>query len=76
MYPTLAPWAIGVGLPLEKSARLAAQAGFKGIAVDVNADPEATRRILESNKLLPAAWGLPVDFRKDDETFRKGLGSL
>ncbi len=76
MYPALAPWAIGVELPFEEAARLAAQAGFRGLSVDVSADPEWVRRVLESNKLLPAAWGLPVDFRRDEETYRTGLAGL
>ncbi len=76
MYPTLSPSMIGVRLPFEEAARLASQAGFKGIAVDVNADPEAVRRVLEGNKLLSAAWGLPVNFRGDEETFRTGLAAL
>ncbi len=76
MYPALSPGAIGVSLPLEDAARLAAEAGFKGLAVDVSGDPDATRRVLEMNKLRPAAWGLPVDFRRDDETFRTTLANL
>ncbi len=79
MYPALSPGAIGVKLPFEESARLAAQAGFKGISVDVGAalgDPAAMRRTLEANKLSPASWGLPVEFRRDEETHRKGLARL
>jgi len=79
MYPALAAGAIGVSLPLEECARLAAEAGFQGIAVEVGAavaDPSAVRRVLESAKLRPAAWGLPVDFRGDEETFRSGLAGL
>ena len=77
MYPALSAGAIGVRLPFEECARLAADAGFKGIGVNVGAAPaDEVRRILEVNKLQPAAWGLPVEFRKDDETFRSGLGQL
>ncbi len=75
MYPALSPGAIGVNLPLEQAAPLAAAAGFRGISVDVS-DPESARRILESNKLLPAAWGLPVNFRQDEEAFRADLVTL
>ncbi len=79
MYPALAPSAIGVRLDLEETARLTAQAGFKGLAVEIPADEkaaEAVRRALEGNKLRPAAWGLPVEFRRDEETFRAGLEKL
>ncbi len=79
MYPALAPSAIGVQLDLEEAARLAAQAGFKGLAVEIPADQkaaDAVRRALEGNKLRPAAWGLPVEFRRDEETFRAGVEKL
>jgi len=76
MYPALSPGGIGVSVPFEEAARLASEAGFKGISVDVSADPEWVRRVLESNKLLPAAWGLPVDFRGDEGRFRTGLAGL
>ena len=76
MFPALSPGAIGVSLPFEECARLAAQAGFQGISVDVGADTDAVRRVLEGNKLRPAAWGLPVDFRRDEESFRGGLAAL
>lgn len=79
MYPALATGAIGVSLPFEECARLAAEAGFQGIGVDVGAavaDPGSVRRVLEGNKLRPAAWGLPVEFRGEDEKFRSGLAGL
>lgn len=76
MYPALAPGAIGVRLPFEECARLAAEAGFKGISVEVSRDPEEVRRVLHSNRLQPAAWGLPVDFRSDEDSFESGLPQL
>jgi sugar phosphate isomerase/epimerase len=79
MYPALSPGAIGVRLPFEESARLAAEAGFRGISMDLGAaaeDPDGARRVLELNKLRPAAWGLPVEFRGDEATFRDGLSGL
>jgi len=79
MYPTFSPWMIGVNLPFHQCARMAADAGFKGIAVDLAAaarDPDGIRGILEVNKLKPAAWGLPVEFRQDEETYRAGLARL
>jgi len=79
MYPALDPGAIGVSLPFEECARLAAEAGFKGIAVDMGAtgkDAEAVRQVLEVNKLSPAAWSLPVEFRDDETTFQQNLSRL
>ena len=63
MYPALEPGAIGVDLPSEECARVAAGAGFKGIGVSIEAaaaDIGGVRSVLEKNKLLPAAWGLSV----------------
>jgi len=79
MYPALGPGMIGVRLPFEESAKLAAEAGFKGISVDMGAaatDVDGVRRVLEANKLSPASWGLPVDFRKDEALFQEGLQRL
>jgi len=79
MYPALSAGMIGAQLPFEECARLAAQTGFKGIAVDVGAavkDAAGVRCVLEVNKLSPAAWGLPVEFRQDEGKYREGLARL
>jgi len=79
MYPALSPGAIGVRLPFEECARLAAAAGFKGISIGLgeeDGDPEALRCVLEVNKLFPAAWSLPVEFRKDEHSYRESLSRL
>jgi sugar phosphate isomerase/epimerase len=79
MYRALSPGMIGVRLPFNECVRLAAEAGFNGIAVDMaaaTADPSGVRQLLEGNKLEPAAWGLQVDFRKDDQAFQEGLAKL
>ncbi len=76
MYPALSPGMIGVSMPFEDCAKLAAEAGFRGITVNLAADPDATRRTLEAHKLQPAAWGLPVEFRKDEAAFQDGLKKL
>ncbi len=79
MYPALSPGMIGVQLPFEECAKLAAEVGLGGISVNIEAaaeDPGAVRQVLEVSKLSPAAWGLPVEFRKDEETFREGFSRL
>ena len=79
MYPTLNPGMIGVKAPFEECVRLAAAASLKGIAVDLGAavkDPEAVRCVLETNKLAPAAWGLPFDFRGEESAFKAGLSQF
>ncbi len=79
MYPALNPAMIGVQAPFEECVRLVAAVGLKGIAVNLGEamqDPDKIRRLLETNKLAPAAWGLPFDFRGDEDTFQKGLAQF
>jgi len=61
-------------------ARLAAKTGFPGTDVmlkpAMQAGAEQTNELLKSLKLRPAAIDFPVEFRKDDATFRAGLAGL
>ena len=80
MYLSLNGVPIGGNLAWPDFARLAATTGFRG--VDVNLDAamrdglEKTRSLLGSLHLHPAFVSLPVEFRKDDATFRAGLPKL
>ena len=61
-------------------ARLAAQSGYPGtdvmLAAAMKEGAEATRSLLAQLKIKPAVIDFPVDFRKDDETFRTSLARL
>jgi sugar phosphate isomerase/epimerase len=61
-------------------ARLAAKVGYPGVDVDLAAAMKAglpaTNSLLEELKIRPAAVNLPVEFRKDDDAFRKDLEKL
>jgi sugar phosphate isomerase/epimerase len=61
-------------------ARLAAKTGYPGTDVNLveamKQGGDATRALLAELKLKPAVVGLPVDFRKDQDTFEKDLGQL
>ncbi len=80
MYKTLAPGPIGVELPFEESARLAARYGFEGITVswdDVKRmGVETMRQLLVENDLRPGVTGMPVNFREDDATFEDDMEDL
>lgn len=80
MYPAYNSQLTGGRVQWPDSAALAAQAGFPGVDVAILTAMKnglsATRGTLANYKLKPAAVDLPVDFRKDDETFRKGLALL
>lgn len=59
---------------------LAAKVGFPGCDVmlpsAMKAGADETRRLYESLHLKPAVIDFPVDFRKDDATFRASLSQL
>ena len=61
-------------------ARLAARTGFAGADVRISRAMEegldATRRLLKDLNLRPGVAGLPVEFRKDEDTFRKEFEGL
>jgi sugar phosphate isomerase/epimerase len=79
----LTPGAIGVsGNPLE-IIRLAHTHGFESVQPDggylARQDEAGMERVLEALRAAGLKWGaagLPVDFRRDDETFRRDLERL
>ncbi len=80
MIPTLNTVTAGGGLPLDEYAALAARHGFMAIDFDLKGAHalglERAAAAFESNGLLPASFGLPVEWRKDEATFRAGLQEL
>ncbi|HEY6272235.1 MAG TPA: hypothetical protein VIX19_09610 [Terriglobales bacterium] len=61
-------------------ARLAAQIGFPGTDImlrpAMQAGASATNNLLAGLKIGPAVIDFPVDFRKDDATFKASLTQL
>ena len=80
MYLSLNSVLIGGRVHWPEFARLAAKVGYPGVDVDLAAAMKAglpaTNNLLEDLKLKPAAVNLPVEFRNDDEAFRKDLEKL
>lgn len=80
MYISMNGTLVAGRTPWPEFARLAARVGFP--AADVATDRamqegvEATRSLLQNLKLKAGVLGLPVEFRKDEETFRHGLERL
>lgn len=80
MYLSLNAVPIGGHLSWPEFAGLASKTGFLG--VDAMLEPamaeglEPTRKLLAELRLKPAFANLPVEFRKDDTTFRAGLAKL
>ena len=78
-YKALCPGNIGFNKNFMESAEPASRAGFVGYAFDTGdfaEDAAKVRETLQKYSLKPAGFGLPVDFRKDDATFRDGMANL
>jgi sugar phosphate isomerase/epimerase len=80
MYLSLNETVVAGRVPWPDFARLAARVDFPGVDVDLSAAMKAglpaTRALLDELKIKPAVVNLPVEFRKDDDTFRKDLDRL
>ena len=80
MYLSLNGVLIDNRVPWPEFARLAAQVGFPGTDVMLDAAMRAgaaqTNALLSELHLLPAAINFPLEFRKDDATFQSGLAKL
>lgn len=79
----LTPGMVGVGLPFPKLIEAASAAGFESVAPDAgylasldDGGRMALKETMEGLGLTFGAGGLPVDFRKDEQTFRNGMESL
>ncbi len=84
MIPTLNAVTAGAGLPLPEFVALAKRHGFVGIEFSIDEAARlaaqdgfaAVAAIFEQHKVLPAVFGLPVEWRKDEDTFQAGLARL
>jgi sugar phosphate isomerase/epimerase len=85
MYKALSPGAIGVQVSnLSESLAAAKTGGFQGvefspseIAEIIEKDGDlAARQIFDNAGIRPAAWGLTVDWRGEEEVWKKGLEEL
>lgn len=79
----LTPGAIGVSGDLPEMIRLAKAHGFESVQPDTgylarqdDAGLDRVRQALTEAGLRWGAAGLPVEFRRDDEAFRRDLGRL
>lgn len=81
MFTSLAPGAIGVSVDgLEQGLTLAADHGFDGyhfsIADAAAVGAERVRQLCEHTGVRLAAFGFPLEFRRDEEQLEEGLGVL
>ncbi len=80
MIPTLNSVTAGGGLPLSQYIALAQRSGFNGLDFDIKQAQkeglDGAAALFESHQMFPASFGLPVEWRKDEATFRAGLETL
>ena len=84
MFRNLSPGAVGIGGSLSELIALAKNAGFEGIDVPIgeaakmveDGAADEVKALFSDAGLQMGGWGLPVDFRKDEESFQKGLAEL
>ncbi len=80
MYKAFNPGPIGVKANFERAVELAGHAGFQGLYVNINEviayGIEKAQDRLANHYLNACAFGFPVDFRKDEDTFKNGLAKL
>ncbi len=84
MIPTLNGATAGGGLALPEFVQLAARHGFSGVEFSIDeaaklvaqSSFEEVAAIFEEPKVLPVVFGLPVEWRKDEDTFQAGLQRL
>ena len=78
MIPSLSPATAGAGLPLAEQVALCARHGFAGLEIGIGAARDlglgAARELFQTVK--PVVFGLPVEWRKDEDAFRAGLSTL
>jgi len=80
MFRNFCGGCIGIGADFETCLGLAQRFGFAGMdpVGDFTAPGAAAamRERYQATGLRPGGWGLPVEFRGDDATFRQGMKSL
>ncbi|GER86433.1 sugar phosphate isomerase [Dictyobacter vulcani] len=84
MFTSLDTNAIGFSVPFEEALQLAQASGFEGLDLPIKqlltrvqqtSVQEIKGRFQQAN-LHPGGWGLPVDFRKDEQSYQAGLAEL
>jgi sugar phosphate isomerase/epimerase len=84
MFKNLNTGAIGVKATLAEQLDFARRHGFAGIDFSIVeaqtlADAQgvdAVKTLFTNSGVKPGSWGLPVDYRKDEATWRSGLAAL
>lgn len=85
MYKALSPGAMGLRVSnLQEAIDVARKAGFDGVEVPIHevADlvdrdgADKARALFTDSGIRPAGWGLPVDWRGDESSWKRDLEAL
>ena len=84
MYPCLNGATAGGGLALPEFIKLAKESGFAGVEFGIGAvadiidrdGEDAAVALFENSGIVPGAFGLSVEWRKDENAFDKGIEEL
>ncbi len=84
MFTSLNPGTVRLSIPFDEALRLARENGFAALDLPLGelltlaeqTSVDEVKGRFAAAGLRPGGWGLPVDFRRDDETYRAGLQAL
>jgi sugar phosphate isomerase/epimerase len=84
MFTSLNTGALGFNAPLDEALSLARVGGFAGLDLPLGellqlaerTSAQDVRDRFRTSGVRPGGWGLPVDFRHDEERYRAGLAAL
>ncbi|MDR2572581.1 MAG: sugar phosphate isomerase/epimerase [Oscillospiraceae bacterium] len=80
MYKALSPGNIGHSVTFKDAAKIGAEEGFKGFWFDIEGDSKIsvseTKELLAETGLIAGGFGLPVEFRKDEQVFNDDFAKL
>jgi sugar phosphate isomerase/epimerase len=85
MFKNLSPGPVGIrGLSLAEVIELAAKHGFSGIDFSIAEAADLAKQhgvdyvkeLFENARIRPGLWGFPVNWRKDEQTWREGMDAL
>jgi len=80
VYRELSPGMIGVNVPFDVAAQLAAKYGFQSLSLSDGIireeGVERVRDVLARHGLRAGTSGMPVNFRDDEETFERDIQTL
>ena len=80
MIASLSTVTAGGGLSLSEQVALCARHGFAGLEIGIESvrdmGIDQARALFQRSDVAPVTFGLPVEWRKDEETFARGLAQL